>query len=372
MQSLNLSWKWYWGIWGLMGLYMTTWDMAMYASTSVFRLLAMNLLQNGIWGLLGLFLIRFADGRPLEALAWSHWRTWGLHLVVSIAAAALGLFLAYVVALLLQANEWKTMDWAMVRRGLPRYYRSYFHTNLLFMWAVLGAYHGLLIYRKYKTREVEAARLEARFAEAQNLALRMQLQPHFLFNTLNSISALVPTHPEGADEMIGRLGDFLRKTLDAPQDQFVPLGRELAFIQDYLAIEQIRFQDRLQVVIQIPEALMELPVPCFILQPLVENALKHGLSDRPQGGTLHLGAALDQGDLVIDIRDDGEGYLPGREGVGLANVRSRLELLYKGSHGLDIKGSRGRGTQVTLRLPAHAGAATSGANPTATHIGEAP
>ncbi|WLT33085.1 sensor histidine kinase [Geothrix sp. PMB-07] len=351
MQSLNLSWKWYWGIWGLMGLYMTTWDMALYPSSPVLRLLTMNLLQNGAWGLLGLFLIWLAHSHPIESFTWTGWRVWCLHLLASVVVAALGLLVAYLISLLVQSNEWKTLDWAMIRRALPRFFRAYFHTNLLFMWAVVGAFHGLRLYRKYKTREVEAARLEARFAEAQNLALRMQLQPHFLFNTLNSISALVHSSPEGADEMIGRLGDFLRKTLDAPPDQFVPLGRELAFIQDYLAIEQIRFQDRLQVVIQIPEALMNLPVPCFILQPLVENALKHGLSDRPQGGTLHLGAAFESGKLVLEIRDDGEGYLPGREGVGLANVRSRLDLLYKGRHRLEIKGSRGHGTQVTLRLP---------------------
>ncbi|MBI1752769.1 MAG: histidine kinase [Acidobacteria bacterium] len=351
MQSLNLRWKWYWGIWGLMGLYMATWDMALYPSSPVLRLLIMNLLQNGAWGLLGLFLLWLANRHPIESFGWAHAKVWCLHLLVSVVVAAMGLLVAYFISLLVQSSEWKTLDWPMIRKALPRFFRSYFHTNLLFMWAVVGGFHGLRLYRKYKTREVEAARLEARFAEAQNLALRMQLQPHFLFNTLNSISALVPSNPEGADEMIGRLGDFLRKTLDAPHDQFVPLGRELAFIQDYLAIEQIRFQDRLQVVIQIPETLMDLPVPCFILQPLVENALKHGLSDRPQGGTLHLGAALEAGRLILEVRDDGEGYLPGREGVGLANVRSRLELLYKGRHGLDIKGSRGRGTQVTLRLP---------------------
>jgi len=351
MQTTELSWRWYWGIWALMGLYMTTWDLALHPSTPIFQLLLMNLLQNGTWGLLGLFLIGLANRRPLESLAWSHWRTWGLHLVASIAVAALGLFLAYVVSLLVQADEWKSLDWVMVRKALPRFYRAYFHTNLLFMWAVLGAFHGIRIYRKYKTREVEAARLEARFAEAQNLALRMQLQPHFLFNTLNSISALVHSNPDGADEMISRLGDFLRKTLDAPPDQFVTLRRELAFIQDYLAIEQIRFQDRLRVVIQVPESCLEVRLPCFILQPLVENALKHGLSDRPQGGCLQLRARAEFSHLVLEIQDDGQGFVPGREGLGLANVRSRLGLLYKGRHQLDILGGPGHGTLVVLRLP---------------------
>jgi two-component system LytT family sensor kinase len=352
MTRMRLKWGWYWGIWALMGLYMTTWDMAVYPSAPILRLLVMNLLQNGIWGLLGLFLLWLANRRPIEAFTWSQWRNWSLHLLASIAVAALGLFLAYVVSLLVQSADWKEpMTMAMVIKGLPRFYRSYFHTNLLFMWAVVAAFHGLRIYRKYKAREVEAAQLETRFAEAQNLALRMQLQPHFLFNTLNSISALVHANPDGADDMISRLGDFLRMTLDASPDHMVPLRKELAFIQAYLAIEQVRFQDRLRIDLDVPPELQDLRVPSLILQPLVENALKHGLSDRPGVGTLSLRARRDSAALVLEVQDDGEGYVPGREGVGLANVRSRLGLVYKGRHRMDIFGAPGRGTLIILRLP---------------------
>lgn len=355
MERVVLKWNWYWGIWALMGLYMATWDLAMYPSGSIPRLLVMNLLQNGTWGLLGLFLLWLANHRPIESFAWSQWRTWGLHLLASVAVAVLGLFLAYLISLLVQSGEMKEpLNWAKAFNGLPRFYRAYFHTNLLFMWAVVAAFHGLRIYRKYKAREVEAALLEARFAEAQNQALRMQLQPHFLFNTLNSISALVHANPDGADEMISRLGDFLRATLDSPHEQWVTLRRELAFIQDYLAIEQIRFQERLRVEVQIPAELMDVRVPNFILQPLVENALKHGLADRPQGGSLFLRARKEFGNLVLEVQDDGEGYSPGREGVGLGNVRSRLGLLYKGRHQLEILGVSGRGTLVVLKLPLEA------------------
>ena len=352
MERVRPKWSWYWGIWALMGLYMASWDLALYPSASLVRLLVMNLLQNGTWGLLGLFLLWLANHRPIESFAWSQWRVWGLHLLASVAVAAFGLFVAYLISLLVQSGEMKQpLDMAMVRKGLPRFYRAYFHTNLLFMWAVVAAFHGLKIYRKYKSREVEAARLETRFAEAQNLALRMQLQPHFLFNTLNSIAALVHSNPDGADEMISRLGDFLRATLDAPHEQLISLRRELAFIQDYLAIEQIRFQERLRVELQVPSDLLDLRLPSFILQPLVENALKHGLVDRPQGVTIHLRARKEADNLVLEIQDDGEGYLPGREGVGLANVRSRLGLLYKGRYQMEIMGAPGRGTLVTLRLP---------------------
>jgi signal transduction histidine kinase len=351
MEHVNVKWSWYWGIWALMGLYMATWDLVVYPKSSIPWTLVMNLAQNGIWGLLGLFLVWLANRRPIERFAWDEWRVWGLHLVVSVVVAALGLFLAYCLSIAVEKKDWGTFDWGMVKKNLPRFYRNYFHTNLLFMWAVVAGFHGLRIYQKYKSREIEAARLEARFAEAQNLALRMQLQPHFLFNTLNSIAALVHSNPEGADEMISRLGDFLRTTLDAPHDQLVTLRKELAFIQDYLAIEQIRYQDRLRVEVEIPADLMDLRLPCFILQPLVENALKHGLADRPQGVKVHLRGRREFGNLTLEIQDDGMGFVPGREGVGLCNVRSRLGLLYKGRHHLDILGAPGHGTLVILRLP---------------------
>jgi signal transduction histidine kinase len=352
MESSLVKWRWYWGIWGLMGLYMATWDLALYPSASIPRLLVLNLLQNGTWGLLGLLLIWLAKRKPIESFAISQWRTWGLHLAASILVAVLGLFVAYLISILLEAGHGtKTAAMEGFSRSLPRFYRAYFHTNLLFMWAVVAAFHGLRIYRKYQAREVEAARLEARFAEARNQALRMQLQPHFLFNTLNSISALVHTNPEGADDMISRLGDFLRMTLEATPDQMVPLWKELAFIQAYLSIEQVRFQGRLRVEVDAPATVQDLRVPSFILQPLVENALKHGLSDRRQGGTLRLRASRDSEGLVLEVQDDGEGFQPGREGVGLGNVRARLGLIYKGLCRLDILGVPGRGTLVAIRLP---------------------
>jgi len=352
MEAPQMKWRWYWGLWGLMGLYMATWDLALYPAASVLRLLGLNLLQNGTWGLLGLLLIWLARQKPIESFAVSEWRVWGLHLVASVLVAAVGLFAAYLLSRLMDGSHHAAKP-AMedFLRDLPRFYRAYFHTNLLFMWAVVAAYHGLRIYRRYQLREIEAARLEARFAEAQNQALRMQLQPHFLFNTLNSISALVHTNPEGADDMISRLGDFLRMTLEATPDQMVPLWKELAFIQAYLSIEQVRFQGRLRVEVDAPSTVQDLRVPSFILQPLVENALKHGLSDRRQGGTLRLRATRDSGYLALEVQDDGEGFQPGREGVGLGNVRARLGLIYKGLYRLDILGIPGRGTLVVVRLP---------------------
>ncbi len=352
MAKRDPKWNWYWGAWAVLALYMASWDIAMSKQPEVLRLLAMNALQNFVWGLLGLALVKLSDHRPIESFSLREWRTWGLHLGSSIVVAALGLFFVYLISLAFFANQWK-MDgsWVSYFKSLPYFYRNYFHTNLIFMWALLGALHGHRIYQKFRAREIEAARLEARFAEAQNHALRMQLQPHFLFNTLNSVSALIHANPEGADRMIGRLGDFLRMTLEAPPDQLVPLRKELAFIEAYLAIERVRFQERLQVRVEIPLDLMGAKVPSFILQPLVENALKHGLSGRSQGGTLIVRARRDSEFLVLEVQDDGEGFVAGREGVGLSNVRARLGLLYQGRHHIDILGASGKGTLVVLRIP---------------------
>jgi hypothetical protein len=331
---------------------MATWDLVMMSSPPVLRVLAINLLQSGAWGGLGLLLLGLANRRPIESLAWSHWREWSLHLIASVVTAVIGLFIAYLIFLLVEhAASGKPVELARVVKGLPWFYRSYFHSNLLIMLAVVATFHTLRLHEKYRIRELEAVRLEARFAEAQNLALRMQLQPHFLFNTLNSISALVHSNPEGADDMISRLGDFLRMTLEASPEEMVPLRKELAFIRAYLAIEQVRFQDRLKLDLELPGELLDLHVPGFILQPLVENALKHGLADRPQGGTLRLRAHRDSEFLVLEVQDDGEGFTPGREGIGLGNVRARLGLIYKGRHQLDLFGMPGRGTLAVLRLP---------------------
>jgi len=352
MAKNNRKWLWYWGAWALLALYMASWDIAMSKQPDIPRLLAMNATQNLVWGLLGLGLVRLSDYRPIESFSPREWRTWGLHLASSMVVAALGLFFAYLISLAFFSHKGMVNGtWVDYFRSLPYFYRNYFHTNLIFMWALLGSLHGHRLYQKFRAREVEAARLEARFAEAQNLALRMQLQPHFLFNTLNSISSLIHGNPEGADRMIGRLGDFLRMTLDASPEQLVPLRKELAFIEAYLAIERVRFQDRLQVRVEIPLELMGARVPNFILQPLVENALKHGLSGRSQGGTLIVRARKDSEFLVLEVQDDGEGFVAGREGLGLSNVRARLGLLYKGRHHIDILGASGKGTLVVLRIP---------------------
>ena len=230
------------------------------------------------------------------------------------------------------------------------------HSDLLTYWALIGLRHAVDYYRKYQERELKATQLEARLAEAQLQALKMQLQPHFLFNTLHAISALVHKDVEAADRMITRLSEFLRITLDSVGIQEVPLKTELESLDKYLDIEQVRFGSRLTVVRSIAPETLDLLVPNLILQPLVENAVRHGIAPRAAGGRIEIHARRQDGRLLIDISDDGPGSPEGspRDGVGLANTRTRLRQLYGSAQTLDLRSEPGAGFRVTLALPLHA------------------
>jgi len=183
--------------------------------------------------------------------------------------------------------------------------------------------------------------------------LRMQLQPHFLFNTLHAISALVHKDPEAADRMITRLSEFLRLTLESAGIQEIALKGELESLDKYLEIEQVRFGDRLTVTRSIESGALDLLVPHLILQPLVENAVRHSIAPRAAGGRIEIVARRDAGNLVIEVFDDGTGATAEtlREGVGLTNTKARLEQLYGSSQRLEIR-TEPSGFRVRLSLPA--------------------
>ncbi|HUB20029.1 MAG TPA: histidine kinase [Acidobacteriaceae bacterium] len=198
--------------------------------------------------------------------------------------------------------------------------------------------------------------------EARLDALQRQINPHFLFNTLNSIASLVRFRPEQARELIVKLANILRKMLHE-HDAFVPLRDELATTDDYLSIEIARFgAEKLSVAREIDPRTLEIPVPSMLLQPLVENSIKHGLEPRIAGGVITLRSRLEHGRLVIEVEDDGVGIAPGRAhtsgvlqgtGIGMRNVRERLEVLYGDAALFDVTSRPGRGTKVTLAIPAH-------------------
>lgn len=214
---------------------------------------------------------------------------------------------------------------------------------------VAGFSYAVRAQRRARAGELAAAEARLLVQQAQLAALRARLNPHFLYNALHSVGALVGRDPRRADQALERLGDLLRYVLDAG-DQ-VPFRREWAFIQDYLAFEQLRLGERLQVDAHAEPAAATVLAPPLILQPLVENAVRHGLADRPEGGRIVLGAHIEADQLVLTVDDDGAGALGGEgTGIGVNSVRERLRVLYGDAASVET-GPRARGFGVTLRLP---------------------
>ncbi len=221
-------------------------------------------------------------------------------------------------------------------------------------WAIIGLQHAVDYAQQARAREVRAARLETRLMESQLQALQQQLHPHFLFNTLHAISTLVHRDPDKADMMIERLSDLLRITLRKVGVQEVELAEELEYVRAYLDIEQVHFGSRLRIEYRIDAAAMDVLVPTLILQPLVENAIRHGLEPTVRDGTLSIEAQADGDSLSLRVRDDGAGLPENwqrREGVGLANTRSRLDRLYGEAAALTVRGNPGGGVLVEVYVP---------------------
>jgi len=249
-----------------------------------------------------------------------------------------------------------------------------FHQGILTYLGILGMQYAHGWYVRYQERKQEALRLELRSAELQKQlvqahlnALKMQLQPHFLFNTLNAIMVLVRQQKgREAEEMLARLSDLLRWVLDEVEAQEVPLRRELEYLQLYLSIEQVRFQDRLRVEITADPEVLEAAVPHMILQPIVENAIRHGIGRSSSAGRIKISAFRVGEALEMRIEDDGPGLSTassssaaragtGQErGIGLANTRARLERLYGESARLTVENGEHGGVAATIVLPCHA------------------
>lgn len=273
---------------------------------------------------------------------------------------------AHVAGALMLCVGWATLGIALglalhsypADGPLPQAYVSWVLTSLpwsVFMYfAVLGCVYAFTYFVEAREREAQQARLAAQLADAKLGALRMQLNPHFLFNSLNAIAVLVrDQNTRDASRMLELLGGVLRQVLHGEKRQEVSLEDELQFIERYLAIEQVRFSDRLRVQWSIDPALRDALVPEFILQPLVENAVRHGAAKQSESGTIQVAATTDGADLVLSIQDDGPGYRAdnAETGVGLANTRARLETLFGTAGKLLIERAAGGGTIATLRFP---------------------
>jgi len=233
-------------------------------------------------------------------------------------------------------------------------------SDLLIYAGVVGICYALDYYRKYREREYLATRLEAQLAQAQLESLRMQLHPHFLFNTLNGIVGLVRDNKnQTAVNMLVGLSDLLRHTLEHSSKQEIELRHEISFIKLYLSIQQMRFSDRLRIQYDIHPGTTRAMVPNLILQPLTENALRHGIARSADSGMVGISSALENGHVRLTVYDDGAGLpddwqMKGSAGIGLANTAARLQQLYDDDHQFDIRNRAAGGVEVVIVIPLRA------------------
>ena len=238
--------------------------------------------------------------------------------------------------------------------GWLRRAASMFHVHFFMYWPILGVGYAFDYYDRFKAQQLRATRLAGQLAEAHLEALKMQLHPHFLFNTLHAVASLMEHDVAGARSMIARLSELLRAALEGGSTQEVRLEAELAFLENYLAIERIRFRDKLQAVTAVEAGTRDALVPAMILQPLVENAIAHGVEKRTETGHIEIAARKVGQDLVLTVSDDGPGFShPNNEGIGLANIRERLAHLYGPEYRLEILHGGSGGVSARIRIPFH-------------------
>jgi two-component system LytT family sensor kinase len=268
--------------------------------------------------------------------------------------AVAGLALVVARALTLHTIV-QTLQWHPPRTVAQAIY-SFVAPNFVTFWMLAGVAHALEYFRRYRDREVQSAHLEGQLAQAQLQMLKMQLHPHFLFNTLHAISTLVHRDPDTAERMIASLSELLRTTLAREKAQEVTVREELEFLAPYLEIEQTRFGERLDVRVEVEEGAAGAMIPHLILQPLVENAIRHGVAPRREGGRVEIAALRENGHLRLRVRDNGRG-MRGPEGmgrpggIGLPNTRARLEQLYGARQRLEVSTAPGEGTEIEITIP---------------------
>jgi len=350
----------YWGVWGMLGLFMATQDMIRSAAPltlgAVFQFLYLNLGQNLIWGLISLGTLWIVRRYPLH----SHppLRNWLTHLVASSVIVPAGLLIVWTLATLLDASSGFALDDFI---GFLFWFFCFHH--LVCYWGVVGIHEGLILLRGYRESEIRLSRMESELAAAELQSLKTQLNPHFMFNALNTVSTMIFSSPQQADRMLMKLSQFLRLSLDQEHEPFKPLRSEIHLIEEYIEIERVRFGDQISLCTHVPTGLEEALVPAFILQPLVENAIKHGIQNRPSGGKITVRASHQQDMLVLEIQDDGFGNQSTMRpavgfGLGLDNTRQRLRQHFGTRHGFELvfpsTGGAISRLSFPLRLPQHA------------------
>lgn len=302
-----------------------------------------------MWALLAPLILRLREKMPLRRGGWVGGI--GFHLAMSFVVMAtfyLGRMVAYHLF-------FERMDGSFWETVLSRFYGR----NLIDMgyyWAVLGVGYSLETYQRFKNEELKAAQLEARLVETELKALREQLRPHFLFNTLNTIAVLVRENKnDAAVTLIAQLSSLLRMSLDSSRGHEVTVRQEMEFLTRYIEIQKARFSDRLSVALAIEPAALEARIPTLLLQPLVENAIVHGIAAKTGPGRVDVVGRVAEGRLHLEVRDDGPGLAPGprpgRQGIGLSNTRERLAKIYGADGRMTLVSEPGLGVSVQIVIP---------------------
>lgn len=352
-----IPWPIGFGVFTLIGLAFAFSGYAMYAvkgePIAFVKTLYWGLAEWWLWALLapGIFWLdrRFPLGKD----------TWRGNLPVHV--------LGYVVmlvahetgyVLLERASGWTMLPVPPLFRHILLFVSKRAPFDLIVYAVLVGISCMVNIYRRYQERELRASQLEAQLTRAQLDVLRSQLQPHFLFNTLNTISSLVNSDAVAAERVVSRLGDLLRLSLKHTGQHELPLREELEFLSHYVDIQRSRFRERLNVEFRVPEELLEAQVPTFVLQPLVENAIRHGIEPRTEAGHVEVYVRRQGNRLVLEVADNGPGLAePVREtngngrGIGLANTRARLEQLYGANQSISLANRAEGGVVVRLEVP---------------------
>jgi two-component system, LytTR family, sensor kinase len=350
-------WRWVVAIWTMIALFDAIQTVLVMRAEGMHHdwplLFFVTLLQWLPWAAATPFIVRLGRRyRPL--LRARSLPAWAVHLVACCATGWVMAAWEAVLRSLLNPFANPGPPESFVHLWFYSFYNNLLAFALLYA-AILTVSYVLDSRERLALHQTETARLNEQLSKAKFEALRRQIEPHFLFNALNAISGLVR---EGRDDaavrMIAGLSDFLRRVVEQSNRQEVPLAEEMEFLQKYLEIQQLRFAERLRVEVEVPSDLLPMPVPSLILQPMVENALNHGIAKRVQGGAIRISAARSNGTLTLSVYNDGPGLPADWEahaGVGIANVRARLHSLYGDAGHFSLHNQKPNGVQASLSLP---------------------
>lgn len=355
----RLKWAIIFGLWTLFGILNAT---TIYFETryvgmshSWWKMVVWQVLTWDVWACFAPLILWLGQRFSLDRVTWP--RTLSVHLLAFLVLVAIHTAIGILLTIYIEPFDEMGRPYPPFVEHFLKRVTGNFSSDLLIYVIILGIGYAFDYYRKYRERETLAAQLEAKLAQAQLQSLKMQLHPHFLFNTLNAIAGLVrDKENKAAVNMLVGLSTLLRHALESAGRQEVSLREELDFLELYFDIQQMRFSDRLRVEMKIEPETLDARVPNLILQPLVENAVRHGVAPRLSAGVIGISARRENGSLQLRVYDDGPGLTSGwtleqSKGIGLSNTRARLQQLYGPEHRFIVRNRKEGGVEALISLP---------------------